>query len=262
MLRFGLIGETLGHSASVPIHRALYRLLGVEADYALYPLPRASFRGGAAALLAELDGFNVTIPYKRDIMPLLDGLTPAAEAIGAVNTVLRRGDRRIGDNTDAEGFAAMLRLHGLDPAGQPCYILGTGGASAACAAALRGLGAASVTLVSRRPAGGAIGYEALAETGCGLLVNATPAGMLGQADRCPLTERQLRALLPRLTGVADVVYNPPRTPLTLAAQAAGVPACTGGAMLVAQAVAAERRWLGLPIPDDVIPALLEEVHLT
>ena len=262
MLQFGLIGETLGHSASVPIHRAIYRLLGVEADYALFPIPRAQFAQEVKLLMDRLDGFNITIPYKRDIVPMLGGLSPAAEEAGAVNTAVRRGEAWVGENTDIAGFAAMLRRHGIDPAGQTCYILGTGGASAAAAAALRAMGAASVTLVSRRPAGDAIGYDALAETGSGLLVNATPAGTRGCADRCPLTDSQLRALLPRLTGVADMVYNPPRTPLVLAAEAAGVPACSGGTMLVAQAVAAERLWLGVQIPDTVIPTILKEVQLT
>ena len=260
-MRLALMGEHLSHSLSVPIHRAILRELGIPGAYRLEELPAAEFEARAGALMAELDGFNITIPYKRRIMPLLDALSPGATAIGAVNTAVRSEAGWTGHNTDAAGFAAMLRAHGMDPAGQACWVLGTGGASAAVVYALRELGAARVTLVSRTPREGAVGYEQFTAEAAGLLVNTTPAGMFGQQDRCPLTETQLRQALPRLSGVADLIYNPPETPLTAAARRAGIPACTGLHMLVAQAVEAQRLWQRRDIPDALIPAIMKEVAL-
>ena len=258
---FALLGEKLGHSLSVPIHRAIFRLLGTQDSYRLESIPREGLAGKIPLLMEELDGFNITIPYKRDVMPFLDGMEPAAARVGAVNTAVRTPEGWIGYNTDVAGFAAMLRMHGLKAAGEDCWILGTGGASAAVAAALENMGARRVTLVSRHPAGDAVGYDVFTEKAAGLLVNATPAGMLGQTDSCPLTPEQLRLVLPRITGVADLIYNPPETVLTRTARAAGVPACTGLTMLAAQAVAAERLWQGRDIPEAIIPEIIREVEI-
>lgn len=251
MKHYGLIGEKLGHSLSVPIHEAVFRMLGLEVDYRLIEIPGAETASRIPALLAALDGFNVTIPYKRTVMPYLRSLDGFAASIGAVNTVLCADAS--GHNTDAPGFAAMLRAGGLDPAGKPCFVLGTGGAALAVKAALKRTGAASVTLVSRRPSperADEIGYDALPEMFSGLLVNTTPVGMHPNADACPLTDAALAIMLPKACGVADVIYNPRETLLTAAARRAGVPACTGLTMLAAQAVEAERIWQG----DAVLPA--------
>lgn len=258
MRRFGLIGEHLGHSLSVPIHQAIFHRLGIDADYRLIEIPRSEFLPRASALLTELDGFNITIPYKQDILPLLRQVDPVAASIGAVNTVVCEGAQ--GFNTDAAGFAAMLRRHGMDPAGLSCYVLGTGGASKAAVAALKAMGATQVTLVSRHPTGAAIGYDRLAEEFSGLLINCTPAGMWPDTEGCPLTPDALDRLLPFAEGVADLIYNPPETTLTRAARAAGVPACTGLSMLVAQAVEAERHWQACPIPDSLTEAVLHEIE--
>lgn len=259
MRRFALIGEHLGHSLSVPIHQAIFRHLGLEDDYRLIEIPREELPHRVAALLTALDGFNVTIPYKQDVMPMLSLIDPQAEAIGAVNTV--DCATYCGYNTDAEGFAAMLRRFGIDPAGQPCYVLGTGGTSHTACAALARMGASRVTVVSRHPAEGQISYARLAEEFSGVLVNTTPAGMLYQRDACPIAPDVLPIILRRATGVADVIYNPPETLLTRAARAAGVPVCTGMYMLIHQAVAAERIWQRRPIPDDLTDTLMKELKL-
>ena len=261
MRRFALIGEKLGHSASVPIHREIWRQLGITADYRLVEIPRDNFVPRVQALLREVDGFNITIPYKQDIMPLLDSVDPVAQAMGAVNTVIC-GDTCRGCNTDAPGLMAMLRHHGLDPAGQAAYILGTGGVSKAARYALEAMGAASVTFVSRTPTGDAISYDDLAHTGSGLIINCTPAGMYPHTEGCPLTAGQLAELMPRVTGIADTIYNPPETVLTAVARLAGVPACTGLYMLVDQAVEAERRWFpDIDIPADMTARVLKELKL-
>ena len=124
MKHYGLIGEKLGHSLSQPIHEAIFREMGIDADYRIIEIPRNDFVPRTQELLATLDGFNVTIPYKQDVMPLLETIDPAA-AIGAVNTI--RCGEKTGYNTDAAGFMGMLRHYGIDPAkGEYSYILGSG----------------------------------------------------------------------------------------------------------------------------------------
>lgn len=262
MKHYALIGEKLGHSLSVPIHEAMFARLGIDADYRLVEIPRDEhFADNARALMAQVDGFNITIPYKQDIMPLLDKIDPKAARIGAVNTVVC-GEMCSGHNTDEHGFAEMLRYHGIDPKGQPCYVLGTGGASKAVRVALEEMGAAAVTMVSRTPRDGVIGYEQLAALPGGVIVNCTPAGMYPHAEGCPVADDLLDAVLARATGVADLIYNPPETRLTAAARTRGIPACTGLYMLIAQAVEAERLWQpDINIPADMAATLMKELKL-
>lgn len=261
MLHFALIGEKLGHSLSVPIHTAIYRHLGIQADYRLVEIPREGFEAQVTALLAQVDGINITIPYKQRIMPLLDSVDARAQAIGAVNTVVKRPST-CGYNTDAAGLRAMMEHHRLLPAGLPCYCLGTGGSSHTVTAVLREMGAASVTLVSRHPGANAISYDQLARTfDGGMIINTTPAGMWPQVQGCALNEEQLAAVLPKASGVVDIIFNPAETHLTTAARAHGVPSCTGFYMLIHQAVEAERLWLDCPIPDDMTERLAREITL-
>ena len=253
MKHYGLFGEHLGHSLCLPIHHEIFQLLGIDADYRLIELPQVDFEPLARREMQALDGLNITIPYKQKIMPLLHGLDDLAERVGAVNTVTLADG--IGYNTDVFGFQTMLRLHGIHPTGQPCWVLGTGGASRAIRVALEELGAESVTLVSRNPVGEAVSYAELEQRFRGVLINCTPAGMFPHADGCPLSPAALTTILPRATGVADLIYNPPHTVLTQAAEAAGIPACTGLSMLVAQAVEAESLWQKLPLGEDLILAV-------
>lgn len=260
MKHYALIGEKLGHSMSVPIHEAIFRKLGIDADYRLVEISREHFARDVRHLMAEVDGFNVTIPYKQDVMLLLDAIDPAAREIGAVNTVVT-GEKNLGYNTDTFGIAAMLRHYGMDPAGKPCYVLGSGGTSHTTCATLRRMGAASVTVVSRSPGEGQISYEQLAEEFTGILINTTPAGMWPKVQGCPIDPAVLPSMLRRAQGVADVIYNPPETVLTAAARAAGIPACTGMYMLIDQAVEAERLWQGYDMPQGLTGELMKELKL-
>lgn len=256
MAFFGLIGERLGHSLSVPIHENLLRAMGWPGAYQLIEIPRERFsQVGPALTLLGFRGVNVTLPYKVDILPQLDGLDDFARQVGAVNTVLNDGGRLMGYNTDVYGLIEMLRFHRLAPGGLPCAVLGSGGAARAAAAALLALGAPRVTVISRRPHGGEswgdrVGfadYKALAAMAGGLLVNATPVGMHPHADACPVTPRQMAGF----QGCADLIYNPGETRFAAQARALGLPACTGLYMLVAQAVKAEEIWWGKPVPPEV-----------
>lgn len=264
MKHFGLIGEKLGHSVSVPIHRAIWEKIGVDATYRLIEIPRDHFQTEVRALLGTLDGFNVTVPYKQLVMPLLDTIDPAAQAVGAVNTVLT-GDTSCGYNTDDTGFEQMLRHWHMDADGRSAFILGSGGAMHACRSALRRMGAKAIYIVSRTPEQpDEISYDdfyARFPDEGGLLVNTTPVGMYPRSDTCPIAPEQLPRIVSRASAVADIIFNPQETVLTSAARAAGTPTCTGLYMLIAQAVAAEAIWQGRDMPRDLSDTLMKELHL-
>ena len=267
MRHYALIGEKLGHSLSVPIHEAIFAELGLEADYRLIEIPQEGFDDTVRQLLRTLDGFNVTIPYKQRVMPLLAEIDAPARVIGAVNTVQCGAQK--GYNTDAAGFTRMLERYGLAPgAGSAAWVLGSGGTARTARASLKAMGAGTVTVVSRHPEGdGEISYDdfyrLFPEAG-GLIVNTTPAGMWPRKnpeDLCAIDITRLDDLLKHATGVADVVYNPPETCLTRAAARAGLPWCTGLYMLIAQAVEAEAIWQERPMPEGLTDKLMKELKL-
>ena len=233
---YGLLGRRLGHSWSVPIHRALgcedYRLIELEPE----DLPTFLRR-------EDLGGINVTIPYKREVMPYCDILDEAARAIGSVNTLVRRADGKLyAWNTDAAGFCFMARRAGIDFSGAKAVILGSGGASLTAQAMARQLGAREVVVVSRGGADnyGNLGRHADAE----IVVNTTPVGMYPDTGVSPVDLR----LFPRCRGVLDVIYNPRRTALLQQAEELGIPHSDGLPMLVAQASAAEEHFFNASIP--------------
>ena len=241
MKRCGLLGERLGHSYSPAIHA----MLG-DYEYRLYECPKDKL--GDFLKAWDFDGLNVTIPYKKAVLPYCAELSPMAAAIGSVNTLLRRPDGSLyGDNTDAFGFESLLRHAGLGPAGRKCLVLGSGGASATVQAVLRQLGAGSVTVISR---GGEDNYGNLSRhRDAELLVNTTPVGMYPGNGLAPV---DLTAF-PGCRGVVDLIYNPARTALLLQAGRLGIP-CAGGLwMLAAQARRAAELFTGSAVPEDVIP---------
>ena len=245
---YGLVGRRLGHSWSVPIHAALgcegYRLIELEPD-------------ALASFLARPDigGLNVTIPYKRDVMPLCDAIDPAAEAIGSVNTIVRGADGKLtGYNTDIDGFLYMARRAGISLAGRKVVILGSGGASLTARAAARREGAREIIVISRA---GPDNYENLSRhADAEILVNTTPVGMYPGNGASPV---DLNAF-PRLAGVLDVIYNPRRTALLLQGSARGIPCSDGLPMLVAQAKRAEELFTGRPIPDSENERILSQLR--
>lgn len=245
---YGLLGRKLGHSWSVPIHKALgcqdYRLIELEPEELAAFLRRE-----------DLGGVNVTIPYKRDVMPLCDEIDPGAQAIGSVNTIVRRSDGRLrGYNTDIDGFCYMARRAGISLTGEKVVILGSGGASLTAQAAARREGAREVVVISRS---GADNYENLARHGdAGIVVNTTPVGMFPGNGTAPVD----LTVFPQCRGVLDVVYNPRRTALLLQARELGIPYCDGLPMLVAQAKAAEERFFETAIPDRENERILRQLR--
>ena len=250
-MEYGLIGEKLGHSYSKQIHEKL-----AAYTYDLCPLTREEF-----PVFMERRAFraiNVTIPYKKDVIPYLDELDENAAAIGAVNTIVNRDGRLVGHNTDFSGFAYMMREAGINASGKKVLVLGTGGASAAVLAVLRRQGAARVISVSRTGKDGAVTYEECAalHRDASLIVNTTPVGMYPAVDASPLD----LAPFSGCEAVLDVIYNPGETKLTAQAKALGMKGVTGLSMLVAQAKYACEFFLETTLPDDLIPRITEEIR--
>lgn len=247
----GLLGKTLGHSVSPEIHAALTH----RYDYRLFEIPEDDLETFLRS--DRFDGLNVTIPYKRAVIPYLSRLSHRARRIGAVNTILRLPDGSLaGDNTDYDGFLAMIRT--LAPAedpdsavrGKKTLVLGSGGASATVCCVLADLGASSVTVISRS---GEDNYENLdRHADAELIVNTTPVGMYPNNGVSPisLTKEDGSPRFPKLCGVADLIYNPLATDLILQAKALGIPAVNGLLMLVAQAKRAAELFTGQSIPDE------------
>lgn len=236
-LRCGLLGRKLGHSYSPQIHRML-------ADYGYCLFEREPEELEDFLRQGEWDGLNVTIPYKKTVLPFCDSLSESAREIGSVNTLLRRADGSIyGDNTDAFGFAWLLEQAGIDPAGKKVLVLGSGGASVMACWVLQKKGADEVVVISR---GGENHYGNLEKhADAELIVNTTPVGMYPQNGVAPVD----LTCFPRCAGVVDVVYNPARTALLLQAETLGIPHAGGLGMLVAQAKRSSEVFTGASIPD-------------
>ena len=223
MKRCGLLGEKLGHSYSPAIHAEL-----ADYDYRLYEV--APEKLGEFLKDGEFDGLNVTIPYKKAVIPYCAALSPIAQKLQSVNVLVRRADGTLyGDNADAYGFDAMVKASGISVEGKKALVLGSGGASATVCAVLKELRARSVTVISRSGEDnyGNLDRHADAE----IIVNTTPVGMYPNCGVSPVDLRQF----PRLAGVLDIVYNPARTALVMQAETLGIPYMSGLYMLVAQA---------------------------
>ena len=244
---YGLLGKTLRHSYSKIIHERM-----ADYTYDLYETPEE----GLEALIRRPDmgGFNVTIPYKQTVIPFCDELTPAARAIGSVNTLYRdTSGRLIGDNTDYFGFSYLARRAGISFAGRKVVIFGSGGTSLTARRVAADEGAREIVIVSRS---GEDNYQNLERhRDAEILVNTTPVGMY------PKNEGTLvhLAQFPCCRGVLDVIYNPLKTNLILAAEDAGIPSSGGLPMLVAQAAPAVSRFSGRTVGEDVIEKTLAEL---
>lgn len=245
-MKCGLLGRKLGHSYSPQIHN----LLG-DYSYVLFekePEELENFLKNG-----DFSGLNVTIPYKKEVIPYLSELSPTAKKMGCVNTVLRRSDGTLyGHNTDYFGFTSLVRHAGLSVAGKKVLVLGSGGASNTAVAALKDLGASPV-VISRS---GENNYQNLhRHTDAAAIVNTTPVGMYPNTGVSPID----LGLFPHLEGVLDVIYNPARTQLLLDAEKLGIPRENGLWMLVAQAKEAAEVFTGRNISDEVIEKIYRQL---
>ena len=240
MLKCGLLGEKLGHSYSPAIHAMLgeyeYKLYERQAD----ELPDFLLHG-------DWDGLNVTIPYKKTVLPYCAELSERARRIGSVNTLVRRPDGSLyGDNTDAYGFEKLIQRAGIPVQGKKALVLGSGGASVMACEVLRELGARQVVVISRN---GEDNYDNLDRHGdAELIINTTPLGMYPKNGVAAVDLRRF----PDCEGVLDVVYNPARTALILQAEELGIPCDSGLFMLVGQAKRSSEQFQNREIPDSEI----------
>ncbi len=238
-MKCGLIGKTLKHSFSPQIHREL-----ADYSYELFELEECELE----AFVKNRDSFdacNVTIPYKKAVMPYLDMISDDAEKIGSVNTILRMPDGTLyGHNTDYFGFSHMLKKGSIEILGNRVAILGTGGAAATAYAVCHDMGAESIVFVSRT---GDINYQNVydAASDSEVLINCTPVGMYPNNEASPVDLNKL----PCVKAVADMIYNPAKTRLLLDAEALGISCINGLCMLVAQAKYASELFLSLSIDD-------------
>jgi shikimate dehydrogenase len=277
----GLIGWPVSHSVSPPMHNAAFAALGLDWCYVPLPVPTepAERVGEAVRGLRALGlrGANVTVPHKQAVMPYLDWLTPAAQAIGAVNTIRVEADGALsGDNTDAPGFVADLREHGVDPIGKNVIVLGAGGSARAIVYGLAASGVLDILIVNRtldkaeslamqmqglfpncHIAAHALSNE-LAEVAdpTDLVVNTTSLGMTPHTDGLPWPAS---VSFSTNQAVYDLVYNPPQTRLLQKANMDGAKAIGGLGMLIWQGAIAFERWTGVAAPVAVMQRAVTEI---
>jgi shikimate dehydrogenase len=259
----GIIGDPIRHSLSPVLHNAAFAALGLDWAYLAFEVAEGAGSAAVTAVRAlGLEGLSVTMPHKADAAGAVDRLSPTAERLGVVNTVVRRGSLLLGESTDGDGFIDALRAdRGFDPAGRRCVILGAGGAARAVVLALAEAGAAEVVVVGRTPSraegtaalAGSLGRVGVAEDAseADLVVNATPVGMEG-------TTTSGLPVDPRLLGggqlVADLIYAPAVTAFLEAARARGAATVNGLGMLVHQAGRQFHLWTGNAAPLDAMSA--------
>lgn len=256
-----VIGDPVRHSLSPAIHNAAFAALGLDWVYLALPVPAGQARAAIRGMRAlGIEGLNVTMPHKTAVAKVVDRLTPAAEALRAVNTVARIGGELLGDSTDGTGFVNALRDdEGIDPVGMRFLVVGAGGAARAVVRAVGEAGAAEVVVAARRSrqasacarlAGTAGRVGTVEEVGeVDVIVNATPIGM-GEVVAFPgtaTTPVDPERLSPGQL-VVDLVYEPLVTPLVAAARERGVASVNGVGMLVHQAALAFRLWTGEEAP--------------
>ncbi len=248
-MKYGLLGEKLGHSFSALIHARL----GLY-QYQLYPVAKEDF-----SLFMErrdFSGINVTIPYKKDVIAYLKEISPEASVCGAVNTIVNRNGELFGFNTDILGLQALLNKTGVSLSGKNVLILGSGGTSGTALALCQKLGARSAERLSRTGKEGSLTYREAATRGdTQVIINTTPCGMYPQIDACPIS----LSSFPHLEAVADAVYNPLKSQLVVEGEKRGVPSVGGLFMLVAQAVYAAGIFTERKDLEDRICPIYEEL---
>jgi shikimate dehydrogenase len=274
----GLIGWPVEHTLSPPMHNAAFAAAVLDWVYVPLPTPAAGLAAAVGGLAAAgFRGMNVTIPHKEAVIPLLDEVTPEAQAIGAVNTIVVKNGRRVGHNTDVDGFVTPTVVEaGVNLKGKRAVLLGCGGAARAISTGCLRAGVARLTmtdldvprgesLLSDLKTLGNAAEISLAETGSGdlkravaaadLVANATPVGMHGPEESPIDTD-----WLPEGVTVFDAIYTQPKTALMAAAEARGGRAIHGLRMLLHQGVTAFALWTGVSPDVDVMSRALEEAR--
>ena len=250
-MKYGLIGEKLGHSFSKDVHGML-----ADYNYELCEIPKDELCDFMTK--ADFTAINVTIPYKEAVIPYLSYISEEAKKIGAVNTIVKKGGKLYGYNTDFSGMSAQINKMRLNLKGKKTVILGTGGTSKTARAVAESMGASPILVVSRTKKDGAIDYTELMEEhlDAEIIINTTPVGMYPANDGCPIDATRFT----KLEGVIDAIYNPIRTKLVLDALEMGAVAEGGLYMLVAQAVYASEIFLGVKYPREKLDKIFKKIR--
>ncbi|MBR1742082.1 MAG: shikimate dehydrogenase [Lachnospiraceae bacterium] len=250
-MEYGLIGEKLGHSYSKEIHEML-----TDYTYDLCPLTKEEFHPFMEK--HDFKAINVTIPYKRDVIPYLAEMDENAKAIGAVNTIVNKNGKLYGHNTDFSGFLYMLKKHNIHVKNKKCIVLGDGGASKAVVAVLKKLEAKEIIIVDIIKTDSAISYEECFEkhTDAEFIANTSPVGMYPKSDASPVD----LSLFPKCEAVADVVYNPLETKLIAQAKNLNMIGVNGLEMLVAQALYAVEFFLDTQLDKSKIDEVFKKIY--
>ena len=255
-MKYGLIGEHLGHSFSKQIQTRIAEIENVkDYDYQLVELDKEEFKEFMEK--KDFKGINVTIPYKKDVIPYLDEMDESAKAIGAVNTIINVDGKLKGYNTDFGGFLYMVKAHNVHMEGKKVLIIGNGGACAAVKAVCEHEKAKDVVIVSRSADRGAIGYDEMytSHLDADIVVNTSPVGMFPNIANAPIDVSWFH----KLECVLDVVYNPILTRLCFEAQEADIKRVIGLEMLIAQAKYTFEIFENMSFDDSIIDEIKKEM---
>lgn len=255
-MKYGLIGEHLGHSFSKQIQARIAEIENVkDYDYQLVELDKEEFKEFMEK--KDFKGINVTIPYKKDVIPYLDEMDESAKAIGAVNTIINVDGKLKGYNTDFGGFLYMVKAHNVHMEGKKVLIIGNGGACAAVKAVCKHENAKDIVIVSRSANRGAIGYDEMytSHLDADIVVNTSPVGMFPNIVNAPIDVSWFH----KLECVLDVVYNPILTRLCFDAQEADIKRVIGLEMLIAQAKYTFEIFENMSFDDSIIDEIKKEM---
>lgn len=255
-MKYGLIGEHLGHSFSKQIQIRIAEIENVkDYDYQLVELDKEEFKEFMEK--KDFKGINVTIPYKKDVIPYLDEMDESAKAIGAVNTIINVDGKLKGYNTDFGGFLYMVKAHNVHMEGKKVLIIGNGGACAAVKAVCKHENAKDIVIVSRSANRGAIGYDEMytSHLDADIVVNTSPVGMFPNIANAPIDVSWFH----KLECVLDVVYNPILTRLCFEAQEADIKRVIGLEMLIAQAKYTFEIFENMSFDDSIIDEIKKEM---
>lgn len=248
MLIYGLIGEKLSHSFSPILHDIIFKKCNLEGKYGLYEVEKLKLKDTIEKLRqSKIRGFNVTIPYKVEVIKYIDEISPEAKLMGAVNTLDFKDGKIIGYNTDYYGFGAALKNESIEIRGKKVLILGTGGASKSVYHYLKDNGIGDIIFASRNPKeskdryphANIINYSDLKDLkNMDIIINTTPVGMDPNVGTSPVDKN----IIIKFKIAVDLIYNPIETEFLRLANAVGLQTTNGLYMLIGQGIKAQEIW--------------------
>ncbi|MFZ7121399.1 MAG: shikimate dehydrogenase family protein [Eubacteriaceae bacterium] len=262
MKHFALIGESLTHSFSPQIHKIIFEITGLDADYKLYEIERELLDTKFKKAMDIFYGFNVTIPYKNDALSLLDCIDNISQEIGAVNTVKMKDKVSTGYNTDYFGFGITLDKYRVSIKQKKAYVIGTGGASKAVYTYLKNNGIGEITFISRSEKSNwikdcnIITYDKINDVKGDIIINCTPLGMGKNIEFTPVEKN----IISKFAYAIDLIYNPKDTLFLKHAKELGVTAINGLYMLVGQAVKSQEIWNDMEFEENTIQEIYDKVY--